>query len=135
MEAENDDSPIDLEEASTEVDAQPNKQRKMSDLDTPRRRGNLTLKGLLPMPVNLASRKRKEEARLRKMVCVHPFLPIAALIFPPKAPGSVKEGQQATSKEGEKASVRPSFLSEGSLATLPAHTRTYLVEYGQHLLS
>jgi hypothetical protein len=54
-----------------DIDAHPHKQRKMTDLDTPskRPRGNLTLRGLLPMPINHASRKRKAEARLKKMVC------------------------------------------------------------------
>jgi len=52
-----------------DVDAHPVKRRKMSDLDTPKReRVNLTLRGLMPSPINFAARRKKADARLKKMV-------------------------------------------------------------------
>lgn len=53
-----------------EYGSPPNKSSKLSDLDTPRKKGSLILRSLLPTPTNHTSRRKKAEARLRKMVCI-----------------------------------------------------------------
>lgn len=87
-----------------EIDHQDNKKRKLAEQETPKRsrgRGSHTLRGLLPSPVDHAARKRKHEARIRKMVRLYILLYISFHLFTLHHPLSKPmEAQQKLGSDG-----------------------------------